>query len=201
MPYLQKQEGIIFMETNLAISWRQSARNLRSARVLAVAGMLSGLRIVLESFLFIPLPFLGPNLEFTLTFLPNALGGMYYGPAVALLTGAVTDLLSWLLVSKGPFFPLFTLLEMFSSCVYALFFYRRKITFVRCLLCKGTINLISNVLLTSLFLSLMYGKAISVYMAGRILKNVVLLLPESLLLFGFLSAMRPALRTFDPGMR
>lgn len=67
------------METNLAISWRQSARNLRSARVLAVAGMLSGLRIVLESFLFIPLPFLGPNLEFTLTFLPNALGGMYYG--------------------------------------------------------------------------------------------------------------------------
>ena len=71
----------------------------------AVAGMLSGLRIVLESFLFIPLPFLGPNLEFTLTFLPNALGGMYYGPAVALLTGAVTDLLSWLLVSKGPFFP------------------------------------------------------------------------------------------------
>lgn len=171
--------------------WRKALRHLSDVRMLAIAGMLAALRIVLESYLYIPL---GPNLEFSLAYLPNALGAMIYGPAVALVSGAVTDLASWLLVSKGPFFPLFTLLEMFTSTVYALFLYRRKLSAVRCIAVKGFLNLVSNVLLTSLFLSLMYGKAVSVYMAGRIVKNLALFIPEGLLLFGFLRAMQPALR-------
>lgn len=176
--------------------WRKTLRQMRDVRMLVLAGMLCALRIVLESFLCIPL---GPNLEFSLAYLPNALTGLLCGPVVALVSGAVTDVLSWLLVSKGPFFPLFTLLEMFSSCVYALFLYGRRATLPRCVLCKGTINLVSNVFLTSLLLSCLYGKAVSVYMAGRIVKNAVLWLPESLLLFALLQGVRPAMRAMGLG--
>ena len=178
--------------------WRKALRQIRDVRMLALAGMLCALRIVLESYLYIPL---GPNLEFSLAFLPNALGAMVYGPVVALVSGAVTDVVSWLLVSKGPFFPLFTLLEMLSSFLYGLFLYEKKISFPRCALCKGLLNLICNVLLTSLFLSMMYGKAVTVYMAGRAVKNAALFLPEGLLLFLLLKAMQPSLNALAPGAR
>lgn len=178
--------------------WRKALRQIKDVRMLALAGMLCALRIVLESYLYIPL---GPNLEFSLAFLPNALGAMVYGPIVALVSGAVTDVVSWLLVSKGPFFPLFTLLEMLSSFLYGLFLYEKKISFPRCALCKGLLNLICNVLLTSLFLSMMYGKAVTVYMAGRAVKNAALFLPEGLLLFLLLKAMQPRLNALAPGAR
>lgn len=176
--------------------WRKALRQTKDVRMLALAGMLCALRIVLESYLCVPL---GPNLEFSLAFLPNALGAMVYGPVLALLSGAVTDVASWLLVSKGPFFPLFTLLEMLSSFLYGLFLYEKKPSFARCALCKGLLNLVCNVLLTSLFLSLMYGKAASVYMAGRIVKNAALFLPEGVLMSLLLKAMQPRIRSMRGG--
>ena len=90
---------------------------------------------------------------------------------------------------------------MLSSFLYGLFLYEKKISFPRCALCKGLLNLICNVLLTSLFLSMMYGKAVTVYMAGRAVKNAALFLPEGLLLFLLLKAMQPRLNALAPGAR
>lgn len=150
--------------------WRTAARELKSTRMLSLAALVIALRVALKS-VVIPV---GESLYISVAFLPNALGSMVYGPVVALIGGAASDVLGALLFPKGPFFPPFTLVEMLGSLLFALFLYRAPLRFWRIALSKLSVNLFCNILLTPLFLAWMYGRAVVLTSLPRIAKNVLL---------------------------
>jgi len=170
--------------------WRTAAAELRSTRMLSLAALVIALRVALKS-VVIPV---GESLYISVAFLPNALGSMVYGPVVALIGGAASDVMGALLFPKGPFFPPFTLVEMLGSLLFALFLYRAPLKFWRIALSKLSVNLFCNILLTPLFLAWMYGRAVVFTSLPRIAKNVLLFPLEALLLTLFLGAMLPVLR-------
>ena len=83
----------------------------------------------------------------------------------------------------SPFFPGYTLTAMLSAFIYALFFFRARISVLRILLCKLVINYGMNVLLGSLWRIILYGKGYLFYVSTSFLKNTILLPIEVLILF------------------
>ena len=173
--------------------WKCAANELKDTRVLVLAALIVAIRVAVRS-MRIPI---AENLHILIEFLPAALGSMVYGPIVALLSGAVSDVLGALLFPAGPFFPPFTLLSMLSSLLYALFLYKAPVTLLRSLLSKGSVNLLCNIILTPILLSWMMGRAAALTLEmPRIIKNITLLPIEAIALYALLRAMWPALRRY-----
>ena len=74
--------------------WRAARRELNNPRVMALAGLVCAMAIVLES---LPIYLLGPSLKIYFSFLVVSLGCMCYGPVVGMMAGGIIDTVSFLL--------------------------------------------------------------------------------------------------------
>lgn len=167
--------------------WKTASSELKNLRMLAVAALFIGLRIVASAF-FIPI---GANLRIYFSFFVNALGSLIYGPVFALMTGFSADILDFMLHPTGAFFPGYVLSSMAGALVYALFFYRARITVLRVFLCKLSVNLFVNVGLGSLWSAILYEKGFYFYMAKSVVKNLTMLPIEVILLVLFFRMVLP----------
>lgn len=182
--------GFFMFKTPFSVRyWKLAAQELKILRVLAIAALFVGLRIVVSTF-FIPL---GDNLRIYFSFFVPALGSLIYGPFVGMLSGFASDILGYFVHPSGGFFPGYTVTAILSGLVYALFFYRARITVVRIFFCKFCINLFINVGLGSLWSAILYGKGFYYYMAKSIVKNTLLLPLEVLLLVLFFQMLLPVI--------
>ena len=172
-----------------AAYWKTAAAELKNYRVLVFSALMIAACIVL-SHCKIPL---GENLSLSVTFLARALGALVCGPVVVILFGAAEDTLSFFLSSGGyPYFPGYMLTTILGCMIYALFFYRAKITWRRIILAKVITN-IQNVLLGSLWSAMLYSKGYIYYLTTSAVKNA-LYLPLQILMLGFLlQALLPVL--------
>lgn len=132
-----------------------------------------------------------------ITYLIFSTIGMVYGPIVGIVIGLLSDTLGYFIFpSGGPFFPGYMINAMLSGFMYGLCFYRTKITFTKCLYARLFVNLIVNVLLGSLWMGILYNwsmEAVFNYMLIISLpKNLVYLLPQSIILYIFLKAVARA---------
>ena len=171
--------------------WRDAAAELKDVRMLVFAALIIALRVALKTLVKIPL---GPNLNITPAFLANALGAMIYGPVVGAIGAFVSDTLDALL-SGYTYFPLYALLEMASSVIFAMFFYRQKITPARVILSRFIICVFVNILLQTpidlLYYKLVLGKTAVLFTLPRIFKNLFMFPLESVVLTIALSAVQP----------
>ncbi len=167
--------------------WRTALRELQNLRMLTLAAIVVALRIVLSG-LYIPL---GDNLNIFFGYFVNSLGAAIYGPVVALLSGFATDVLGYFVHPTGPFFPGYVLSTMLGSFFYALFFYRARVTALRVVLAKLSVNLLVNVGLGALWSAIQFSKGYYYYLVKSLTKNIGLLPVEALLLWLFLRAMAP----------
>ena len=149
---------------------KSSADELKSVSTVSVAGMLVAISIVL-SFLRVVI---SSVLEISFAFLPLAAGGLLYGPVVGGIMGILSDVLGYFIRPNGPFFPGFTLNALISGILYGLFLYKKPVTLKRVIIVSALITILINLLLNSLWLSMMYGKAFVVLLTARIVKNVVM---------------------------
>ena len=179
----------IFKTPFSAAYWRAAAGELKNYRTLVFSALMVAACIVL-SHCKIPL---GENLSLSVTFLARALCALVCGPVTAVLFGAAEDTLSFFLSSGGyPYFPGYMLTTILGCVVYALFFYRAKITWRRIILAKIITN-IQNVFLGSLWSAILYSKGYLDYMTTSAVKNA-LYLPLQILMLGFLfQALLPVL--------
>ena len=122
--------------------------------------------------MFIPV---GTNLRVYFTFLVASLGASVYGPVMAVLVGAASDLLGYMIHPSGAFFPGYTLSAMLGGLIYGLLLYRHRITILRLLAARGIINYAVNVLLGSLWSAVLYSKGYYYYFSASIVKNTILL--------------------------
>ena len=160
--------------------------------MLVIAAMLTALRIALKS---VEIP-IGPSLNITFGFLVNSVGSMIYGPVVAIAASAVSDTLGAILFSKGTYFFPFIFVEIASGLIFALFYYRAKITTLRIILGRFAVVAVCNLLLNPIILyyyyELVLGKSYTLYTLPRIIKNLVLFPAESLVLVLLFNALLPA---------
>ena len=170
--------------------WKQAIADSKSIRMLTVAALLIALRLILKNF-NIPIS-QGQTIYFGYIF--NAIGAMIYGPVMGVLTGFVVDILGFVLFpSPYGFFFGYTITAMAGSFIYALFFYRTKITVLKIALAKLSVNVFVNIGMGALWSSMLYGKGYFYYLAKSVVKNVVMLPVEIFLLYFFLQLMIPIL--------
>lgn len=179
--------------------WLAAAAELQNTKSLVFASMIVVLRVVVKAFK-IPL---AAGLSITFDCYINSLGSLIYGPVVGLCVGAVSDTLGCIIFpSADLYFPPFILVEMLSSFIFGLFFWKRQITVQKVLAAKFTVNLVCNIILTSIFMKWMYvvredEKALTYNVINmvRIVKNLVLFPVESVLIVLIIGAFIPALKS------
>lgn len=171
--------------------WRDAVMELKDTKMLVFAALIIALRVALKTLVKIPL---APNLDITPAFLANALGAMVYGPVVGGLAAIISDVLGVLLRGDTYFLP-YVLTEISGSVIFAMFFYRQKITPTRVILSRFCICLFVNILMQTpidiLFQKVMYGKSSYVLTLPRIFKNLYMFPIESVVLTLFLRVMQP----------
>jgi ECF transporter S component (folate family) len=169
---------------NLHNQFVTSAAKLRQTRYLALMAAMIALKVVC-GFFYIPV---GENLHLSFSFLLVGLEAMIIGPAAGMVSGAVTDIVGFMIHPDGPWFPGYTLTAMAGELVYGLFFYGEKVTWTRISLAKIATNYGINVLMGSLWSAILYSKGYFYYLTKSLIKNSIYL-PFQILMFGALFAL------------
>ena len=172
--------------------WRDAVLELTDLRMLVVAALMIAVRLVMKTFLAIPL---APSLNINTAFIANAAGAMIFGPVVAAICAVITDILGYMLKPVGFYFPPMILTEVAGSVIFALFFYRAKITPVRVMLSRFAICLGVNILLGTP-LQIWYNAVFTpnstyILTIPTIIKNLFSFPLESVALTLFLSVLVP----------
>lgn len=162
--------------------------NLKNLRVLCAMALLVALYAALYM-LQIPI---STQLRVTFTFIPLAVCGWLFGGIPALLVGAVSDIVSFLLFPTGAYFFGFTVTSMLSGLVYGLFLCGKsgKSLFWSIVISKIIVTVFFNIGLNSVWISMLYNKAFFAFLTGRIVKNILLLPIEIPLLFAVLELLK-----------
>ena len=162
------------------------------SRKLTFAALMIAMCLVLSAVPSVPL-FGGAKV--TWGYLARATCALVCGPVLGVVFGLAEDLLSFILTGGGgyPFFPGYTLTTMLGVLLYALFFYRARLTVRRIFWAKLFTNVL-NVTLGALWMAILSGKAWYVTAGGSAIKNLIMLPVQTLLLVMLFTALLPALR-------
>ena len=166
-----------------------SASKLKDIHYIALMAAFIAMKIIVGN-IYIPV---AQNLRIGINFVLVAVEASILGPVAGMVSAAVTDLLGFAIFPSGPFFAGYTLTAICGSLIYALLFYRRKITVLRITAAKVLNNYLVNVLMGSLWSAVLYDKAFVVYAATSLIKNTILLPFEIALLVLVFNLLAPVL--------
>lgn len=173
--------------------WKEAALQLKDVRMITIAALIVALRIAVK---FFKIP-IAAGLSISFDAYVNSLGSIVYGPVVGLLVGAVSDVLGCVVTGQmGEYFLPFILVEMASSFIFGLFFWKRHIKLTRVLVSKFTVNLICNIIMTSVFMKWMMhisGLKYNLINGIRIAKNLIMFPFEATIIVIVLTATLPIL--------
>ncbi len=169
----------------------ESAREWKRVRSLTMAAMLLAAQVVLGRIAAIPL---GPDIRISFGYFALSLAGALLGPAVAPVNGALADVIGYLIKMDGAYFPGFTITGLVSGLIYGAALYRREITLRRVLVTKLIVDVFCNLLLNTLWLHMLYGKAFFALLPARALKNLLQYPVDAALLYPVLKKIVPMVR-------
>ena len=162
---------------------------LKKLRTLTVAGMLTAVGIMTG---FFKITFTD-ILEVRFMFLSLAAVGALFGPVVAAVSGAIIDVGSFLIRPTGTFFPGFTLSSALSGVIFGLCLHDKKgisSGLFRVVAAVMLNTVIVNLLLNSLWLSMLYGKGgLIAVMSARLIKEAILIPINIILVIAVLKPM------------
>lgn len=160
---------------------------------IAVVGVLMGLGLALSR---VAIP-LGTTNRLSLGFVVTAAISMLYGPWVGGFAAAGVDLLvSFLFGQQGTVFIGFTLTAFVNGVIYGFFLHRRRPNWQRLVLAILFQTVISNVILNTLWINILYQTPIVVLLASRIPQNLIMA-PIRFLLLYFVLKNSQLLHVFD----
>lgn len=173
--------------------WRDALSDCRRARILSFSALMIALCVGLSYVPSIPIT---DGVSVTWGYLARAVCGMVGGPINALVFGFAEDTITFLIHPTGAYFPGYALTTMLGTMIYALFFYRQRVTVLRIALAKLA-NSVFNLFLGSLWSAILYGKGYLYYVAKRLVTYSISLPVQILLLSLLLAALLPILSQMD----
>jgi len=156
-----------------------SFRALRSTRTLTTAGLLLAIQMVLASYGVIEVT---DSLKISLGHLALAPTAILFGPVVASIQGALSDILGFLLKPTGPYFPGFTLTALLGGLIYGLFLYKTEKKLWQIIAARVVIIVLVNICLNTVFLTMLYGPSRLATLPRHAFKNIIQLPIDCLLL-------------------
>ena len=148
-----------------------------STRNLALYSMFLALTVVLPS-TFIPI---SGSLRIYVTFIPTMIVASVFDLPMCLLFGFLSDIIGFIAFPSGTFFFGYTLSSILSMLIYWLFL-NKEVKVVNIAAAKTIVNLLVNVLLGSLWNSILLSKGFMYYVSTSIVKNLTLL-PIEIIVF------------------
>ena len=163
----------------LATLFTDSWQEFHQVRTVTVAAMFGALSVVLGYFTLA----IGDYIKIGFSTIANQFVYYLFGPVVGGCFGGALDILKFIIKPTGAFFPGFTIGAVAGGVLYGCFFYKRPITLKRVLAAEFTVALVCNVLLGTLWLSMLYGKGFFALLPMRIFKNLITWPVNSLLFY------------------
>ncbi|SDQ39133.1 folate family ECF transporter S component [Carnobacterium viridans] len=155
------------------------SENKYDARSISKIGLLMALEIVLTQFISIETPIV----RIGFGFLPIAIIGMLYGPWIAGMASAITDIVGTILFGGGVFFPGFILSAFIGGMIYGLILYKKPKSLKRIIIAILLVTVFVNLGMNTIWLTIMLDKAILVIFPTRLVQNLVLAPVNILLLY------------------
>lgn len=161
---------------------KESAKELHRVTSITGCAMLTALNVAVGS-MFIPI---SPTLRIGFSSIFAGVSGMIYGPVITGIAGIIADSLKYIVRPDGSYFPGFAINEFLTGMIYGCFFYKKEITLIRVILARLCITVFINLILTSLWLNMMYQSPL--FTTVRLIKNVVMFPIDVALLYSALKA-------------
>jgi len=139
-------------------------------RAITIMGLLIAVMVVFTRFISFETQFL----RISLTFIPESVMAILFGPFWTGIGSAVADTVGMLLFPKGPYFPGFTLNAFLTGAIYGFFYFKKELTWKRVILATLLVTVFIHLFLTPLWLGLLYGVDLSniAWWLPRIIKNI-----------------------------
>ncbi len=179
--------------------WRGTSTFLKKVKSLCNISILFALMLICK---MIPIPSGFGSLGIGFTYLVFATIALIYGPLCGLFVGLCSDILGFFLFQQGQvFFFGYTIDAMLSGFIYGICFYKKRITFTNCLIARFFVNIGVNVILGSLWWKIIYNLNYDAYIAYLLTislpKNLLYLLPQSIILFMLFKLLSKPLASFN----
>lgn len=148
-------------------------------RTVTTLGLFGAIAVVLGAFTLV----LGDYIKIGFSTIANQFVYYLYGPAIGGLFGGVLDILKYFVKPTGAFFPGWTVSAAVAGVLYGCFLYRRPLSLMRVLAAELTVSVVCNMLLGTLWLTIMYEKGFLALLPMRILKNLIMWPVNSLIFY------------------
>lgn len=173
--------------------WGSARASMGSLNVLVFAALMVAMARALSLIPSIPIA----HTKMSFGFLARALCALVGGPVMGLAYGFVEDILGFILKPTGEFFFGYTLSTMVGVLVYALCFYRARITVWRLLLANFLVNVLVNAAMGSLWTMVMRGGGYWGWFTVSLTKNLVTIVPKAIALYVLFQALLPILQRMN----
>ena len=173
--------------------WRDANQAMSCLKLLVFAALMVAVTRALSLIPGIPIW----HTKLTWGFLARSVCAMVCGPVLGLAFGFVEDILGFVLQPTGDFFPGYTLSTMAGVLVYALFFFRRRITVLNLFLANLVVNVAVNALMGSVWSTMVRGGVYWGWFLPSLGTNLLTLLPKTLVLYVLFQALLPILQRMN----
>ncbi len=171
--------------------WIRSLKEFQSLRNIVFCGMMAAIAVILG---YVATINIGQYIRIGFSGLPNQVVDYLFGPAVGAIFGAALDIIKWFIKPTGDFFPGFTISAALGGIIYGFAFYKKNITVLRVLIAQLIVKIFVNIVLNSLWLNILYQKAILALLPGRILSNAIMLPIDTFITYVMLKAVDRTIR-------
>ncbi len=134
--------------------FRQSVKELKNPKSVVTTAMLVAVGVVLSAYATLRFT---PDFQVSFGFLASAMIAQLFGPVVNAAAGFVTDVVSYLLYTDGPYCFWFALNPIISGVIFSFFFYGKQVTLLKAVLAKVIDTAVVEIGMTTVWLILLYG--------------------------------------------
>lgn len=149
--------------------WVSSLREFRSSRVIAFCGVMCALAVILGAASIN----VGPYIKVGLSGLPNQVVDYLFGPAAGAIFSGALEVIKFTVRPDGIYFPGFTLSSILAGLIYGGILYRRPLTLLRVFVAHLCVKTFINIGCNTLWLIILYRKAVAVILPARVMTNLV----------------------------
>lgn len=169
----------------LSVTLKESMKEVKKLSSITGCAMLTAVKAVIAQFTIS----VSNILEIGFSGIVVGATAMFYGPWLSGIAGVIADTIEYLLRPSGPYFPGFALNEFVIAFIYGCFFYKKEITWKRVLCAQLLVMLIVNMLMTPLWLNILYGNSFWALFTARIATQIIRFPIDFFLLFTLLKTL------------
>lgn len=152
---------------------------MKKTQVFVFSGVLIALEVILTRFLSIQTEIV----RYGFGFIPISMSGILFGPLTAGITAVLADIIGMIIAPRGAYFPGFTISAFVTGFIYGLVLHKRHITILRTGFAVFLVTLISDLILTTIWISMLTGNSVAAIAAARIIKSFIMLPVSTALIY------------------